>query len=178
MVTRRGFLKMTGAAVVGAIIGAFVAATVGESLRSEAAVEGVLKLESFDHIGFVVEDRDAVIELWSKLFGLGPWRTIEPTQGPMRKMAWVRIGSTQFELLEPRMEVKSHWSDHLEKHGDGIHHVCVLSDTVEADVERLVAVEGAEVVVASPGFAYVKTKGYGDLILEVLHTSSSATLSY
>ena len=76
MVTRRGFLKMTGAAVVGAIIGAFVAATVGESLRSEAAVEGVLKLESFDHIGFVVEDRDAVIELWSKLFGLGPWRTI------------------------------------------------------------------------------------------------------
>ncbi|MCH7909475.1 MAG: VOC family protein [Candidatus Hydrogenedentes bacterium] len=179
MVTRRGFLKTTGAALLGALVGAIVASTVGESLRSAAAAqEGVLKLESFDHIGFVVKDRDAVIELWSSLFGLGPWRTVEPAQGAMAKMAWVKVGSTQFELLEPRMEVKSHWSDHLEKHGDGIHHICVLSDTVEADVERLVAVEGAEVVVASPGFAYVKTAGHGDFILEVLHTRSSALNSY
>ena len=178
MVTRRGFLKTTGAAVVGAIIGAFVAATVGESLPSAAAADGALKLESFDHIGFIVKDRDAVIASWSSLFGLGPWRTVEPTEGPMKKMAWVKVGPTQFELLEPRMEVKSHWSDHLEKHGDGIHHICVLSDAVEADVERLVAVEGAEVLVASPGFAYVKTEGYGDFILEVLHTRSSAATTY
>jgi len=177
MVIRKGFLKTAGAAVVGAIIGAIITAIVGDSLRSAAAADGVLKLESFDHIGFVVEDRDAVIELWSKLFGLGPWRTVEPAQGAMAKMAWVKVGPTQFELLEPRMELKSHWSDHLEKHGDGIHHICVLSDTVEADVERLVAA-GAELVVASPGFAYVKTEGYGDFILEVLHTRSSALNSY
>lgn len=178
MVSRRGFLKTAGAAIVGVIVGAIIASTVGDSLRSEAAADAVLKLESFDHIGFVVADRDAVIELWSPLFGLGPWRKVDPPQGPMAKMAWVKVGSTQFELLEPRMEVKSHWSDHLEKHGDGIHHICVLSDDVEADVEHLVAVEGADLLIGSPGFAYVKTEGYGDFILEVLDKRASAAASY
>ena len=160
--------------IIGAIIGAVAVATVGDILRSAAATDGVLKLESFDHIGFVVEDRDAVIELWSKLFGLGPWRTIEPTEGPMKKMAWVRVGPTQFELLEPRMEVKSHWSNHLEKHGEGIHHMSVLSDTAEADIERLVAA-GAKHVAGTP---YLNTQGYGDLILEVMPRSASALNSY
>ncbi len=174
MVRRRSFLKTAGTAAIGAIIGAVIATTAGDSLRSAAAADGVLKLESLDHIGFIVEDRDAVIELWSKLFGLGPWRTIEPTEGPMVKMAWVRVGPTQFELLEPRMEPKSHWSEHLEKHGEGIHHISVLSDTAQAHIERLVAA-GAKY---EPGTPYLKTEGYGDLILEVMPRSASALNFY
>lgn len=177
MVTRRGFLKTLGAALMGAIIGATVTATVGDNLRNAAAAQNAaLKIEVVDHIGFIVKDRDAVIESWSSLFGLGPWKTVEPGAGPMRKMAWVKVGPTQFELLEPSEE-KSHWSDHLKAHGDGIHHVCTLSDDVEADVERLVA-GGAEFVIGSGGFAYVKTTGYGDLILEVLDRRASAAATY
>jgi catechol 2,3-dioxygenase-like lactoylglutathione lyase family enzyme len=174
----RGNLKIVCALAIGALLGAAFVTALGNKVRSVEAAQGFVEIESFDHIGFIVEDRDAVIELWSKLFGLGPWRTIEPAQGPMAKMAWVRVGGTQFELLEPRKESKSHWSDHLEKHGDGIHHVCVLSDTPEADIEHLVTVEGAEVIASSRGFAYVKTEGYGNLILEIMHRSSSALNSY
>mgnify|MGYP001298716481 CR=1 FL=1 len=173
-----GFYTLTGAMAFGAFLGAFAVTALTDYKEAIAAEKkGIVEIESFDHIGFVVEDSDAVVELWTELFGLGPWRRVYPEQGPMRKMSWVRIGGTQFELLEPN-ETKSHWSDHLAKHGDGIHHVCMLTDTVESDVEHLTALENTEVIASSPGFAYVKTEGVGNIILEVLATRASATNSY
>lgn len=135
------------------------------------ANEDGLKLEKFHHIGVIVKDRDAVIEQWSSLFGLGRWNKIDPPGGPMKKMAFVKAGGTLFELLEPTEE-KSLWRDFLETNGEGLHHVCIASEDVDGDVESLVA-KGAEVMVHQPGaFAYVKTKGYGDLILEVMKKPS------
>lgn len=174
MAGRRSFLRTMVTVTIGAIIGAVAVVTVGDNLRSASAADGVLELEAFDHIGFVVEDRDAVIELWSKLFGLGPWYTTEPTEGPMEKMAWVRVGATQFELLQPRMDVKSHWSDHFEKHGEGIHHVSVLADNAGDAMKRLVAA-GAKY---EPGTPYLNTEGHGDLILEVMPPGASALNRY
>lgn len=125
------------------------------------------KLESFEHIGFVVKDNDATIESWTSFFGLGPWKTFDPPGGPIKKMAFVKVGGTQFELLQPSDE-KSLWSDFLETNGEGLHHLCTTTEDVDAEVARLVAL-GGEVMVSTPGaFAYVKTKEHGGLILELL----------
>lgn len=37
------------------------------------------------------------------------------------KLAFLELGNIQLELIEPNAE-KSTWRDHLEKHGEGLHH--------------------------------------------------------
>ena len=125
------------------------------------------KLDSFDHIGHVVKDRDATIESWSKLLGAGPWTTRD---GGVLKLAWGNLGEIRVELLQPVAGTDSLWADFLNTHGEGLHHVCVRVADIDESVAQLVA-EGGKVLISTPGaFAYVDIGGPGSVILEVLKT--------
>ena len=125
------------------------------------------KLDSFDHIGLVVKDRDAAAESWSSLLGIGPWRM---TEGSVVKLAHASLGPVQFELIEPVAE-KSLWADFLNTHGEGLHHICARVGDVDAAVAKLVA-EGGKVMISIPGaMAYVDIGGPGSVILELLKTT-------
>ena len=125
-----------------------------------------VKLDSFNHIGHVVKDRDATMESWTKLFGV-EWRRI--VDSGALKMATGTLGSVDVELLEPT-EDKSLWAVFLKAHGEGLHHVATNVTDVDAAVEKLVA-EGGEKLIGIPGaMAYVDTKGPGGVIMELLKT--------
>ncbi len=125
-----------------------------------------VKLDSFNHIGHVVSDRDATMKSWTKLLGVEWTRTANG--GPL-KLAWGKLGETVVELLQPT-EDKSLWAVFLKEHGEGLHHVAVNVADIEAAVDALVA-EGGEKLVGTPGaFAYVDIKGPGGVILELLKT--------
>ena len=125
-----------------------------------------VKLDSFDHIGHVVKDRDATMESWTKLFGV-EWRRV--VDSGALKMATGALGSVDVELLEPT-EDKSLWAVFLKTHGEGLHHVCARVADVDAAVAKLVE-EGGEVMISSPGaMAYVNIGGPGSVILELLKT--------
>ena len=89
---------------------------------------------SIHHIGVVVEDIDKTMEFLSSIWGLGPWQTFEYVQGkegllagePFRlKVAFVKVGPTQFELLQP-VEGNSVWAQFLKTNGEGVHHVAFM----------------------------------------------------
>jgi methylmalonyl-CoA/ethylmalonyl-CoA epimerase len=88
-------------------------------------------------IGAVVKDLDRSIKVLSDVFGIGPFSRIDdwPPDRPdyqlyyrgepgkfTARMAFVDLGQVELELIQP-LEGKSIWSDFLEEHGEGIHHI-------------------------------------------------------
>lgn len=132
-----------------------------------------LKLESVDQLGIVVRDVDKVIESWSKLLGIGPWesREMETTDRAGRKaktrLAFTNIGRLQIELIQPA-EGRTFYDDFLEKHGEGIHHLGVRVDDVDAAAAAL-AEKGVKVLFGRRGrFAYMDTGNPGGVMYELI----------
>jgi len=100
-------------------------------------------------IGIVVEDLDDGMERYGAVLGLTEWDVyrFEPptlTDTTLRgephdysmKLALGFIGDTMMELIEP-MEGESLYTEHLDAHGEGLHHIaCFAFDDAEAVVEE------------------------------------------
>jgi methylmalonyl-CoA/ethylmalonyl-CoA epimerase len=134
-----------------------------------------LKVESIDQIGIVVRDIDRVIESWSRLLGIGPWdsREMETTDRAGRKaktrLAFANIGHLQIELIQS-IEGKTFYADFLEKHGDGIHHLGVRVEDVDAETANLEK-KGVKVLFGRRGrFAYLDTGNPGGVMFELIQS--------
>ena len=130
-----------------------------------------VKLESFDHIGIVVTDRDAAVESWSSRLGIGPWKTVDLMD---LKIAVARLGPVGFHLYEPVLPpppgAKTIWADFLNTHGEGLHHICGRVADVDAATKQLEA-EGGNVLFLIPGReSYVEIGGPGSVLLELQKT--------
>jgi len=94
-------------------------------------------------IAFVVEDLDKTVENYYKLFGIGPWhfytyekplvshmtRNGQPTEYAMR-VALSYFGSMRIELIEQK-HGDTVYSEFIQDHGYGIHHLGVLVDNMQ-----------------------------------------------
>jgi len=88
-------------------------------------------LTSPRHIGVVVKDRDKTMEFLHSNWGIGPWYPADVSTDkeqmivgePFRlKVAHAKLlGSLLLELIQP--EGTSLWSEFLETHGEGLHHI-------------------------------------------------------
>ena len=89
------------------------------------------------------------------------------------KGSMARSGATGFQLLEPVTEEVPQF-EWLRTHGEGLHHICVLVDDVEAATKALEE-EGGKVIflTAGPGVepmrreSYVEIAGPGSITLEI-----------
>lgn len=89
-----------------------------------------------DQVGIVVRDLHAMVDTLSKVLGIGPFRIMEwPLEGvdPQATyhgepgnyrllLAFATIGNTQLEIVQP-LEGQNIYSDFLEEHGPGLHHI-------------------------------------------------------
>jgi len=124
-----------------------------------------VKLNSVDHIGIVVRDMEAAVESWSSLLGIGPWTKWE-IPGSIKGANAARSGGVMFELIEPVSETAFH-AEFLRTHGEGLHHICVLVDDVDAATKELEA-EGGQIIFLNPGVAsQVEIGGPGSISLEL-----------
>jgi len=107
---------------------------------------------NLDQIGIVVHDLDAMVKMFSQLFGIGPFRVMEwPVEGvdPQATyhgepgnyrllLAFASIGATQVEIVQP-LEGLNIYSDFLKSHGPGLHHIRLTVSDFEARVQALEA---------------------------------------
>lgn len=130
-------------------------------------MESIVTLDTFDHMGVVVKDAKATAESWSSKLGIADWRF---TDAKILKLAHAKIGTVQYELLEPVEGHKSLWADFLEARGEGLHHICHTVADIEEAAARLVE-DGGKILISTPkAFAYVEIGGPGSVILELLKT--------
>lgn len=140
------------------------------------------------HTCFLVRDVEVAAQRLSDALGIGPWNvwTIEPAHCTVHgqpspfsfRVALTTVGGGTFELLTPHGG-QSVFDEHLEKHGDGFHHTCLVYPSLDAVRAAIAEVtrQGREVIQeASAGdvfhFAYVRFPEIGSLV-ELLYLDAS-----
>jgi methylmalonyl-CoA/ethylmalonyl-CoA epimerase len=161
-VPRLRMKTFTVAAVTGII--SFVAGSVltPQLLYSQAAnpMTGTLA-----HIAFTTRDVDKMAAAFSDVLGVkvNPGRVVRnvpfpPSYGPGAvmnvKFTQFQANGVTFELLEP-LDGPSPWKDHLEKHGEGMHHIGFNVADIPVARAFLESKGGKWTQAASPTGAYV-----------------------
>jgi methylmalonyl-CoA/ethylmalonyl-CoA epimerase len=98
-----------------------------------------------DHIGIAVENINQVLGLFQSLLGI---QMSGREETPAQNIAFLPVGDTQLELLEPR-QADSPIGKFIERKGEGMHHICFQVDDIEATLQRL-ANAGIELIDKTP----------------------------
>jgi methylmalonyl-CoA/ethylmalonyl-CoA epimerase len=124
-----------------------------------------------DHIGIAVSDLDQALAFWQQQLGIACSEIEELAERGVR-VAMLPIGDTRIELLAPTSE-RSEIATFLAKRGPGLHHLCLRSADVDAELAalktagvRLIDEQGR----AGAGgcrVGFVHPKGSGGVLLEL-----------
>ena len=118
---------------------------------------------SIDQIGIVVRDLHAMIEMLNQLLGIGDFRVMEwPIEGIDPEatyhgnpgnyrllLGFATVGKTQIEIVQP-LEGQNIYSDFLETHGPGLHHIRVTVPDFDERIADL-GVKGIENIASGTG---------------------------
>ena len=96
------------------------------------------------HIGVIVRDIEEALDMYTSILGFSPpvFRMDIPEYG--FKNAMLRIGDFGIELMETT-DPNNEFGRFLERHGEGVYHVCVEVDDIDAEIQSLRA-RGADVL--------------------------------
>ena len=155
-------------------------------------VARVLKLPRLNQLGIVVRDIDQAIEYFSRTFGLGPWFRAGLAEEEHYRGGTERItydldivmafsGGIMLELISYLKGDRNIYQDHLEQHGEGIHHIGFFVNDFD---RRMEAVRDAKIGVLQSGvikstgkaggsetkYVYLDTAGTGGIIFEYIQT--------
>ena len=104
-------------------------------------------LKKIDHIGIAVKDIEETAKFYRDMLGM-KFLGIEEVADQKVKVAFFEIGETHIELVCPTSP-ESAVAKHLEKKGEGIHHICYATDDIEAELAKLKE-QGARLVDEKP----------------------------
>jgi methylmalonyl-CoA/ethylmalonyl-CoA epimerase len=88
-----------------------------------------------EHIGIAVKDLKASIPLFEKLLKTNCYKT-EKVEGEAVNTAFFKQGETKIELLES-ISTDGVIAKHIEKRGEGLHHIAFEVEDIYAEMERL-----------------------------------------
>ena len=91
-------------------------------------------MTTLDHIGIAVKSIDAAKKIYEDL-GLRV-EHVETVDTQKVRTAFLSVGDANLELLEPSGP-DSTIAKYIEKRGEGIHHICLRVDDLEAQLARL-----------------------------------------
>lgn len=102
---------------------------------------GMPAAAALHHTCFLVRDLEGTARRLHETLGIGPWNvwTIEPAVCRVRgrespfsfRVAMATVGGNTFELITPHTG-RTVYDEHLESHGEGYHHVCLVYPTMDA----------------------------------------------
>ena len=140
------------------------------------------------HTCFLVRDLEGAAQRMADAFGIGPWHvwTIAPPESKIHgrpgsfsfRLALATVGGGTFELISP-LTGPSVFDEHLDKHGEGFHHTCMIYDSIDAvraakaELQR----QGREIIQEGRGgdafeFAYFNFPEIGSIV-EVLYLDAT-----
>ncbi len=132
----------------------------------------------------VVPNIEAAVKAWAKILGVNEPQIVEteewektgmrfrgmPSRG-RAKLAFFRLNNITIELIQPVGE-PSTWSEFLEKHGPGIHHIAFNVDNIDDAVKEFLGI-GASVEqdgkFKGGGYVYVDARKSLGAIIELLY---------
>jgi methylmalonyl-CoA/ethylmalonyl-CoA epimerase len=146
-------------------------------------------------IGILVKDLESTVELYWKVFGIGPWQFYtygkplvkhmtyhgKPASYHMR-LALANCGTTRIELIQP-CEGETVYADFVRDHGYGIQHIGILVDDMQAALQQAEAAgirmiqDGAGFGVDGDGhYAYLDTEEAYGVTIELIQRPSKRVI--
>lgn len=133
-------------------------------------------LKKIDHIGIAVKSIKDSVDFYEKAFQLKP-EAIEEVPSECVRVAFLRVGESNIELLEPLNE-ESPIFKFIEKKGEGVHHIALGVNSIEERIAQIKengfrmineeAKEGAE----GAKIAFIHPKSAGGVLFEMCEKSS------
>ncbi len=136
--------------------------------------------------GYVVRDIESALRHWTEVLGVGPFFYFErvPVEdfryrgapSPLEvSIALANWGELQIELIQQRNDAPSMYRDFLEAGREGLQHVAVWTEAMDAELERLAAVGfrvGQSGTIGAGGrFVYLETEAHPGTVVEVSEIS-------
>ena len=90
-----------------------------------------------DHIGIVVRDIQEARKVYEAALGL-PLKEVTEMPDQKVEIAFLPVGKSNIELVQPTTDDSS-IAKFLEKRGEGIHHICIEVEDIEAALAQLKA---------------------------------------
>lgn len=134
-------------------------------------------ITKIDHIGVAVKALETSLPFWAEALGLDVSR-IETVESESVKVAFLRVGNASIELLEPT-DASSVVRTHLDKRGEGIHHLTLEVGDLPAMLERLrergVPIIGAGAHTGAGGrqVAFLHPNGTGGVLIELVSAAQT-----
>jgi len=94
-------------------------------------------IKKIDHIAIVVYNIEEALQFYEGALGLELTEVKEAPEQAVR-IAFLPVGESQIELVEP-LSTDSGVARFLEKRGEGLHHICLEVDDIEAALQDLAA---------------------------------------
>lgn len=128
-----------------------------------------------DHIGIAVKSIDEALAFWQDSLGI-KCTGVEDVAEQKVKTAFLPVGATEVELLEPTSG-ESPVAKFMEKRGEGIHHLAIRVENLEAALAELKE-KGIRLIDEKPRYgaggakiAFVHPKSTGGVLLELSERS-------
>jgi methylmalonyl-CoA epimerase len=87
-----------------------------------------------DHVGVVVKDVHEAATWWTRRLGLTLVHVADVLEQSIR-LAYLDVGDTTIQLVQPLRPGPI--ADWLDRHGEGLHHVCFLVDDLSRTLDAL-----------------------------------------
>ncbi|MCX8184982.1 MAG: methylmalonyl-CoA epimerase [Sulfolobales archaeon] len=118
-----------------------------------------------DHIGIAVRNLDEAVKFYKEVLGLELVKIEEVPEERVR-VAMFRVGESYIELLQGT-DPESAITKFIEKRGEGIHHISIHVDDVDAKTEELKA-KGVAVIYEKP-----REVAHGERKINFIHPKST-----
>ena len=93
------------------------------------------KITKINHVAIVVRDIEESIKFWEESLGLS-LDHIEVVPSQNSRVAFIPVGDSEFELVQPTSS-ETGLASYLEKRGEGMHHLCLEVDNIDAKLTEL-----------------------------------------
>jgi methylmalonyl-CoA epimerase len=130
-----------------------------------------MNIKNIDHIGIAVNNIQESLSFWQASLGIKP-QGIEEIPERKLKTAFLPVGDTDIELLEPT-SADSSIAKFIEKRGEGLHHIAIRVDDIDAALAELRA-KGVQLIDETPRngaggtrIAFVSPKSTHGVLLEL-----------
>ncbi|HLX40653.1 MAG TPA: methylmalonyl-CoA epimerase [Ktedonobacteraceae bacterium] len=109
--------------------------------------------ERIDHVAIIVRDIEQALHFYRDTLGIAP-REIKDVPTEQVRIAFLPMGGpngSEIELIQPTVSDSS-LTKFLEKRGEGLHHICLEVDDIDATLQDL-QTKGASVLDQQPRIA-------------------------
>jgi len=129
------------------------------------------EIKRIDHVAILVDDIQKTLSFWRDRLGIEVSHT-QDMPAERSRIAFLPVGGSEIELVQPTTG-DSGLARYLEKHGPGMHHVCLEVDDIQGILDQLKS-KGVQLINETPQvglegrlYAFIHPKSANGVLVEL-----------